>query len=179
MSGSVPGYNPPPEQGGEYFLPPPGHGRPYASWWQRVAATLIDGLLYMVVMVVAIVPGIIVFVAGSTFEENADGSVHVATVSALGIILLVLGWLLSVAFSLWNAVIRVARKGGSIGKSMLNIEIIAAPTGQHLSIWVALLRAVLNSVLGNACFLNYLWPLWDEQNRTWHDMIVDTRVVQP
>jgi uncharacterized RDD family membrane protein YckC len=26
--------------------------------------------------------------------------------------------------------------------------------------------------------LNYLWPLWDDQNRALHDMIVSTHVVQ-
>ena len=27
-------------------------------------------------------------------------------------------------------------------------------------------------------FLNYFWPLWDDQNRALHDMVVSTHVVQ-
>jgi len=27
-----------------------------------------------------------------------------------------------------------------------------------------------------ACYLGYLWPLWDAENRTFTDMILNTRV---
>jgi uncharacterized RDD family membrane protein YckC len=30
---------------------------------------------------------------------------------------------------------------------------------------------------GLASLLDVLWPLWDEENRALHDLIVDTRVV--
>ena len=29
---------------------------------------------------------------------------------------------------------------------------------------------------GIPCYLGYLWPLWDKENRTLTDMILDTRV---
>lgn len=28
------------------------------------------------------------------------------------------------------------------------------------------------------CYLGFLWPLWDSENRTFHDMIVRTRAVR-
>ncbi len=31
---------------------------------------------------------------------------------------------------------------------------------------------------GLAQLLDWLWPLWDEENRALHDFIVDTRVIQ-
>lgn len=43
---------------------------------------------------------------------------------------------------------------------------------------MAFLRAILSSILGQACFLNYLWPLWDKKHQTWHDMIVSSVVVK-
>ena len=33
-------------------------------------------------------------------------------------------------------------------------------------------------VSGQVCYLGYLWMLWDDRNRTWHDMIVDSIVVR-
>ena len=28
------------------------------------------------------------------------------------------------------------------------------------------------------CYLGFLWPLWDSENRSFHDMIVRTRAVR-
>jgi uncharacterized RDD family membrane protein YckC len=42
----------------------------------------------------------------------------------------------------------------------------------------ALLFGIVSSMtFGLATLLDVLWPLWDEENRALHDLIVDTRVV--
>ena len=66
------------------------------------------------------------------------------------------------------------------------IRVIRAD-GQPMTFWFALLRevvvkallvGVLSSVtFGLAWLLDVLWPLWDEENRALHDLVVDTRVV--
>jgi uncharacterized RDD family membrane protein YckC len=42
----------------------------------------------------------------------------------------------------------------------------------------AVIRALVRAFASGAVFyLGYLWMLWDDQRRTWHDMAADTRVV--
>jgi uncharacterized RDD family membrane protein YckC len=60
--------------------------------------------------------------------------------------------------------------------------------GEPMTFWWAALREVV--VKGLAVniaasiipiipwFLNYFWPLWDDQNRALHDMAVSTHVVR-
>jgi uncharacterized RDD family membrane protein YckC len=69
----------------------------------------------------------------------------------------------------------------------LNIRVVRA-SGERMTFGFATLREVVVKWLlfgilgaltgGIAPLLDYLWPLWDEQNRCLHDMIVDTRVVK-
>jgi RDD family protein len=41
-----------------------------------------------------------------------------------------------------------------------------------------LFNAVLGSLTaGIALLIDYLWPLWDEENRALHDYLVNTRTV--
>jgi hypothetical protein len=43
----------------------------------------------------------------------------------------------------------------------------------------ALLFGIAGSLTGGLANLaDVLWPLWDEENRALHDMIVDTRVIK-
>ncbi len=38
---------------------------------------------------------------------------------------------------------------------------------------------VLGSITaGIAVLIDYLWPLWDEENRALHDLIVNTRTIR-
>ena len=79
------------------------------------------------------------------------------------------------------------RNGQSPGKQMVGIRVVRED-GQPITFGSALLREVVVKMLlfetvGSLIFLlptalNYLWPLWDEQDRALHDMIVSTRVVQ-
>ena len=39
-------------------------------------------------------------------------------------------------------------------------------------------RQVLHVVDALPCYLGFLWPLWDKENRTFADMIMETRVVK-
>lgn len=181
--GPVPGYNPPPGSGGSYGSVPP--GAPYrgpviasATWFSRVLAVIIDGIIVTVVGGLLLSPGGYFLATDSDLVEMPDGSVQFETVSALGVILVALGVILYLAFAFWNMIVRVSRRGGSLGKSAMGIRVVGQQTGKNIGVGTAFLRYLLNAILGNLCFLNYLWPLWDPQNRTWHDMIVSTYVVR-
>ncbi len=176
-----PGYQP---------LPPPGQQPPqpygaapvdspwgeYASWWSRVGASILDSLFAFVVGVVPLAVG--AFLALRDLEVDPVTDEVTGDVDLQGILIMGIGVLAVIAFGLWNVVFRQGRTGQTLGKSMLNIQVVKAETGQFIGAGTAFLRAILSSILGQACFLNYLWPLWDKKHQTWHDMIVSSVVVK-
>jgi uncharacterized RDD family membrane protein YckC len=138
-----------------------------ASWGQRVAASLIDLVVYLAPgIVAALLIGLSVAITGA--DEPP------AAVAILGLLLI----LSTIVVFYWNRVFRQGRTGQSLGKSALNITLISANTRQPVGAWRAFLREFLSGLFGQLCFVNYLWPVWDDQKQTWHDKVMDTVVVK-
>jgi uncharacterized RDD family membrane protein YckC len=176
--GAPPPYTGPVPPGGWQQPPPQVYaGVELASWGSRAGAILLDWLVVTVAVIVLITPGIVILAASS-----AD---------ALGIVLLSLGGLAALV----GAVLYPAyfmqrpgpRNGQTLGKQWLGIRAVR-DTGEPFSWGYALLREVvvkqlLFGTVGSLFFsiptlLDYLWPLWDDQNRALHDMVVSTHVVR-
>jgi uncharacterized RDD family membrane protein YckC len=151
-------------------------GRPLASWGSRVAAALLDWLIVTVPLVaVGIVGGIIA-----------------ASVSSVGaVVILVIGGLAVLAAALLYAPLLMSRQGShngqTWGKQIIGIAVVR-DGGQSVDVGFAVLRefvvkGLLFGGLGSLLFyiptlLDYLWPLWDGENRCLHDMVVSTHVVR-
>jgi uncharacterized RDD family membrane protein YckC len=157
-------------------------GTPLAGWGSRLGAYLIDGL-------VLLVPAVVLFIAfvGGAVGISGDNE-DVAAGAAIGAILL---WLLVMAvIGLLYAPLLMARDGArngqTWGKQMLNIRAVR-DNGQPFSFGSAALREVVLKFLAVSIassiiplipwFLNFFWPLWDDQNRALHDMAASTHVV--
>jgi uncharacterized RDD family membrane protein YckC len=159
------------------------HGLPLASWGTRLGAYLID------VLIVSI-PGLIVFfavIAGAIglTGDDSDAGFWAAIGASL------LATLLFAAIALLYAATTMARKGQANGqtwgKQLLNIRVVR-DSGEPMTFWWAALRevglkwiavGVASSIIPFIpWFLNYFWPLWDDQNRCLHDMVASTHVVR-
>ncbi len=185
-----PGYQPPPPGG--YQPPPPAGYQPppqpygaaaagspwgeYASWWARVGASLIDGLIGTAISIFPLIVG--VSMAFKDTESDPGTGEISGTVDPLGITIMILGYVLLFAFVIWNSVFRQGRTGQSLGKKVLGIQVVKLETGQFLGVGTAFLRWLMATILGGLCLLNYLWPLWDAKKQTWHDMIVGSVVTK-
>jgi len=150
--------------------------RPYASWGARVGAYLLDGVITFGVVIIPVVIGLIIVFKDAEWNDATDEIIE-SSINWGGFGLVALGGLAGMAFTIWNRGIRVGVHGQSLGKKIVGIEVVSAESGQYLGAGMGFLRMILDSILGNACFLNYLWPLWDEQHQTWHDMIVKSIVL--
>ena len=157
-------------------MPPPAYGAPsrrsadYAGWWRRVGATVLDGLI----AIPFLIPGWIVLVAGPSeidgrggFEEPTGGTI------ALGLLLYLAGM---IAYLVYYCR-RVSRVGSSLGMSATGYRIIDARTGGNISMGKSVGRLFARYLSALPCYLGFLWPLWDPENRTFHDMIAQTRAV--
>ena len=163
---------------------PPAYGAPqagaagYAGWWQRVGATSLDGL----VAIPFVIPGVIVLFAGPTevnFRENGiDGAGFYEEPSGGTIGLAVLLYLVGIVAFLIFYCRRVSRTGSSLGMSATGYRIIDARTGANISMAKSVGRFFARYLSALPCYLGYLWPLWDSENRAFHDMIAQTRAVR-
>jgi uncharacterized RDD family membrane protein YckC len=153
-------------------------GKPLASWGSRLGATLIDWLILLIPA--AIVGALII---GSAFDDDSSAWAVVGTS--------ILSFILWAALILFYAPLLMMREGGrngqTLGKQLVGIRVVR-DNGESMGFGWAALREVLvkNIAVGIASsilffipwFLNYFWPLWDDQNRALHDMVVSTHVIR-
>jgi uncharacterized RDD family membrane protein YckC len=178
---------PPRTTSGYTTMPPPGAGGPpvapeamgpvadrhvLAGWWPRVGATLIDwvivGLGAIVLTVALTAPFSIGFFAG----DDVGFLIAVVCVSIVAL--------------LYAPALMARTNGQTLGKMALGIRVVRA-NGKPVDFGYAMLREVAVKALlfgvaggvtgGLAQLADCLWPLWDEENRALHDMIVDSRVI--
>ncbi len=145
---------------------------PYASWGQRVGASLLDGLLDSAAYLV----GSLVFVLTLRSGVGADG-VPADAASTAGVVALGLGALVSLGVTAWNRWLRQGRTGRSVGKQVLGIRLVSTTTGEPIGGGMAFLRDIAHTLDG-FLYVGYLWPLWDPQKQTFADKIVSTVVVR-
>lgn len=175
-----PGYGPP--SGGvpaPYGQPPAAYGQPapfaqpsggfpgqspfggarnFANWGQRVGAYLID----MAPVLVLNLPGYAVIGAGSV---------------TAGSIVLGVGILAGLGWTIYNRWIQGGNTGQSLGKRVLKIRLVNEATGQPLGAGGAFLRDICHILDGLPCYIGYLWPLWDDKNQTFADKITGSVVL--
>ena len=133
-----------------------------ASPWARLAAVIIDVLLYLVLS------GVLFFILESSKQDPAvTGFTIIGANLGLFIVQMVL----------------LGMRGQTVGKILLKVRVVDAETGQHPG-WarIVLLRTVVNWVLSGIPFVGWIYWLVDSlfifraDHRTIHDMIGGTRV---
>lgn len=176
------GEQPEPQQPWQQYQPPgyaqpaygpaPGGASPYAGWWLRVGAQLIDGVIAGIILGVIVVIGTFLAFAGAEVDPVTD---EISDVNPLGVVIMGIGFLLYLAFDLWNRGVRVGAKGQSLGKQLVGIRIVRAQDGSLLGAGSGSLRWLITFLFAlTSCIslVDVLWPLWDDKNQTLHDKVV-------
>lgn len=138
-----------------------GAGTP-ASYGSRVIAYLIDAAVIFAGLIV-------IFILTAIFSAISD---------TLGAIIGLLGYLALIGVSIWNLIIRQGQTGQSIGKAQQNIKLIADATHQPLGAGMTFVRYLLGGIINFACYIDILWPLWDQDKKRLSDKILNFSVVQ-
>ena len=137
-----------------------------ASRGSRLAASLIDGLAAVVILLPALVS--IVFVG-----ENES-------LSSAGVLFAVLSGIAFLGFAVYQLSMLV-REGQTLGKKSMNIRIVNYSDGQIPSAGRLLgMRYIVNSLLGNIPFYTFLDVLliFGNERRCIHDYLAGTKVVE-
>jgi uncharacterized RDD family membrane protein YckC len=164
--------------------PPPGQSLPpLAGFGSRLGAFLIDGVVLTIPIVLLFGVLFAVLLGGAATFDSLDGGVGapVSGGAALGgVVVIVLVILAGTALPvLYGVGFEGSPHGQTIGSWMLGVRVVDGRTAGRLPVSRAFVRVLVQSFLSGALFgLGYLWMLWDDQNRTWHDLAADSRVVE-
>ena len=150
-------------------LPPSQPASELASPWARLAAVIIDGLIYVAVVVVFAIIAALTFSADQSDEEFPLAIILAAAVAVIIILII--------------QMVLLGTRGQTIGKIALKIRIVDAQTGAHPG-WprLVLLRAIVNGILTGIPFLGGIYWIVDSlfvfraDHRTIHDLYSGTRV---
>lgn len=124
---------------------------PYATWFQRVGAAVID----------AVIPAII-YIIGFVTRTG---------------LLILLFVLIAIAVQGYNRWFLAGRTGQSWGKKAMGLRLISETTGEPIGAGMAFVRDIVHFLDGLFCYIGYLWPLWDPKRQTFADKILHTIVV--
>ena len=137
-----------------------------ASRGSRLAASLIDGLAAVVILLPALAS---IFFVG----ENES-------LSTTGVLFAVLSGIAFLGFAVYQLSMLV-REGQTLGKKAMNIRIVNYSDGQIPSAGRLLgMRYIVNSLLGNIPFYTFLDVLliFGNERRCIHDYLAGTKVVE-
>ncbi|GHA14879.1 hypothetical protein GCM10010372_13190 [Streptomyces tauricus] len=159
------GYGYPQQPGQQYpGYPDPqqqmyGGRPPYAHWGLRFLATLVDGL----VLLLAYVPAVIGAAMGS--DSAAAGILGLISIVAI------------FGVAIWMLV-QEGKTGQTVGKKALGIRLLREIDGQPMGVGMAFVRRLAHFLDSIACYLGWLWPLWDDKKQTFADKVCSSVVVK-
>ncbi len=157
--------------------------RRFAGFWRRFAGSILDSLLYGLLLVPFAVVGAVLVVGvglddctwdSSTDELICNGREDVGGMVAGGVVFLV-GWLFMVVLYLRA----LATTGQTWGRKLAGVQVVTAQGGMPPGWGKAIGRTLFAGVISSSfCYLGYLWMLWDPKKQTWHDKVAGTVVVE-
>ena len=144
------------KQGPAGYMPPETKPGGMAGWWSRVGATLLDGLIIFVPLLLGGIATIVSDTLGAVFAL-----VYLA------------------AIFIYAPVMLTVHEGRTWGKQAAGIRVVKMDGG-HVGFGTAVGREwlkILFGITGILWIIDVLWPLWQPENRAWHDLITGTRVI--
>lgn len=140
----------------------------YAGFWIRFLARLIDGiLLNLALMVVRIPLGLSVMGPMATRDPGE--------IMALGVAVIV-GSLVSLAVGAGYEIFFISARGATLGKMALGLKVVH-PDGSPISMSQSAGRYFAQWLSALILFIGYIMAGFDEQKRSLHDRICETRVI--
>ncbi|MDX6338490.1 MAG: hypothetical protein QOG05_5830 [Streptosporangiaceae bacterium] len=124
---------------------------PYANWFQRVGAYLIDWVIVAIIYAIGAVT-------------------HTA-------ILIALFSLIGIAAWAYNRCYLAGTTGQSWGKKVVGLRLISEATGEPIGAGMAFVRDICHILDSLACYIGFLFPLWDAKRQTFADKIIHTLVI--
>lgn len=140
----------------------PGQEGRFADYGPRFIGALID---WAIGIGISVVGQLVIGLARSGSRSAAD-------ILSLLLSLVALGW------AIYNYIYLQGTTGQTIGKKQQGTKLVSVKTGEPVGIGMAIVRAILGTVLTALCLLDLIWILIDDENRRLSDKILDFKVIQ-
>jgi uncharacterized RDD family membrane protein YckC len=124
----------------------------YANWGQRAGGYLIDWA-----------PIIALEIIGALFIR-------------VSLFVYWLCLLAAVAWWVYNRVFQAGNTGQSLGKRAVGLRLISESTGEPIGPGMAFVRDICHILDSLACYIGWLFPIWDAKRQTFADKIMRTIV---
>jgi uncharacterized RDD family membrane protein YckC len=140
---------------------------PYAGFWIRVLAYLIDSLVLSVVLCPL---GVVYGLAGAASEMDDNSPEMMIGNAGLNVVSLIVGWLYFsfLESSSWQA---------TIGKKLLKLK-VTGMHGNRIGFGKATGRYFAQILSGMICFIGYIMVAFTEKKQGLHDLLAGTLVVK-
>jgi len=125
----------------------------YAGFWRRVAASLIDSVIFSVFLTLLL---------GQSYYSSSLFSVVGIVSNAIVLVITILLWM---------------RFLGTPGKLLLGCQIVDADTGNPMTKKQALMRYLGYFLSIISFMIGFLWVAWDKRKQGFHDKIANTVVL--
>ncbi len=142
----------------------------YAGFWIRFCAKIIDGLV--IGIPIGILTGVVMAAMGGFAVMRRGGEASALLILAM-VGLDLLGMVLTV---LYNTLL-VGSWGTTLGKKVCGLKVVRQD-GAKVSYGRACGRAFAEILSRMACYIGYIIAGFDDQKRSLHDHMCDTRVVK-
>jgi len=157
---------------------------PLASWGARLGATLLDGLMVMLVPYGLFMAGYLRWSVKVANRWRDCDNLHVSRdncpvpkVPTGSVVLMLVGGVLMLAATLFLCY-REGTTGQTPGKRIVGIRVLRERDGSTMGFGLAFGRRLLHFLDSLPCCLGYLWPLWDAKKQTFADKCVSTVVIR-
>ncbi|MFD4946699.1 RDD family protein [Streptomyces sp. NPDC058409] len=133
-----------------------------AHWGRRVGAFLLDALI-----IAGPLYGLgFIDLANSDDPANADPGPFFAV-----------GLVYAISMGIFQ-LYKEGKTGQTTGKKLLGISLRHEADGTTLGIGMAFVRKLAHALDSIACYIGWLWPLWDTKRQTFADKVCGTVVIK-
>ncbi len=144
----------------------------------RLVAQIIDGIILTIAFSIIIVPfGGFAALLGMGADNLNDSEAAAAIASFAGFSILGFVLFSLVAPLLYEAVMLSSSKQATLGKIIMKVKVVNE-TGDRLTFGQALGRSLIKYISVNVCFLLWLWPLFNPEEQSLHDLVIKGYVLR-
>lgn len=133
----------------------------YAGFWIRAGASLIDGILIMMITL-----PLLFWIYGAEYWNDEESVKGLAD------------FMLSYVFPFVATVAFWVYRAGTPGKLVLGLRVVDAQSGEHLGMGQAIGRYLAYIPAALPLMMGLFWVGWDSKKQGWHDKLAGTVVIR-
>lgn len=151
--------------------------RPYAGFWKRFAAYLIDAVVVAIPLLLLAIPALVYFISSSGNLESADTAARIAFEVRFRQIASLFQVVFTLAPWFYGAWMESSRLQATVGKMLLGIKVVNAQGGR-LTFWHAFGRNAGKAISGLILNIGFLMAGATRKKQALHDKMTNAYVVE-